>query len=139
VLDSIPVPVRLRNGAKPDLLRRLADNPGDQELGARAIYGSSQPMGVHWLPGGMVAVLNSDWKQVDNRPVETNYLSVADPKARRSCVDARIPGPTDPPVRVALRGDTLFVLSQEVHGETRISTTIRSYRIDTSACRWVAE
>lgn len=138
VLDSIPVPVKRRNGAQPDLLRRFADNPSDQQLGERAIYGSSQPMGMYWLPGGMIVVVSSDWRRVDNRNVETSYLSVVDPKSRRSCVDARIPGPTDPPVRVAVRGDTLFVLSQEIDGETRISTTIRSYRIDTAACRWVA-
>jgi hypothetical protein len=95
-------------------------------------------MGMYWLPDGMIVVVSSDWRRVDNRNVETNYLSVVDPKSRRSCVDARIPGPTDPPVRVAMRGDTLFVLSQETDGETRISTTIRSYRVDTDACRWVA-
>jgi hypothetical protein len=138
VLDSIPVPVQRRQGAHPDLIRRFAENPSDQELGERVLYGASFPAGLHWLPGGKVVVVSTDWKRLENRSIEAVYLSVADPKTRRSCVDARIPGPTDPPVRVAMRGDTLFVLSQETDGETRISTTIRSYRIDTSACRWVA-
>lgn len=137
VLDSIWVPARRRNGARPDLLRRLADNPGDQELGMAAIYGASAPMDLHWMPGGRIALVSTDWTMVDNRFIDSSYVSVVDPRERRSCVDARIPGPTDPPVSVGLRGDTLFVLSQQIDGETRISTTIHAYRIDTDACRWV--
>jgi hypothetical protein len=137
VLDSIWVPRRRRNGARPDLLRRFADNPGKQELGEAAIYGASTPMDLHWMPGGRIALVSTDWKMVENRFIDSSFVSVIDSRTRRSCVDARIPGPTDPPISVGLRGDTLFVLSQEMDGDTRISTTIRAYRIDTTACRWV--
>lgn len=137
VLDSIRVPVRRRNGAHPDLLRRLSKDPTDQKLGEAAIYGSSIPSGLHWLPGERIALVSTDWRVVRERFVDSSFVSVVDPRARRGCVDARVPGPTEPPVRMGFRGDTLFVVAQEVGEGTRASTVVRWYRIDTGACRWV--
>lgn len=139
VLDSIAVPARRRHGVDPAVLRRFAKNVTDQKLGEAAVYGTSLPIDLHWLSGERIALVSGDWKVVDNRFVTTNYLSVVDPRTRQSCVDALIPGPIDPPVRVALRGDTLFALAQETDGGTKLVTTIRVYRIDTDDCRWVAQ
>ena len=139
VLDSTWVPVKRRNGAHPDLLRRFSKNPTDQELGEEAIYGSSVPMDLHWLPGERIALVSTDWNMVRERFVDSSFVSVVDPRARRACVDAQVPGPTDPPVSIAFRGDTLFVVAQEVTGDTRASTVVRWYRIDTGACRWLRE
>lgn len=138
VLDSIQVPAMRRHGVDPAVLRRFAKNVTDQKLGEAAVYGTSLPTDLHWLPENRIALVSTDWKVVDSRFVESSYLSVIDPKARRSCVDAVIPGPTDPPVRVAMRGDTLFVLSQEVYEDTRLSTRILSYRVNADACQWVS-
>jgi sugar lactone lactonase YvrE len=76
---------------------------------------------------------------VEGRWIDSSFVSVIDRRTRRGCVDARVPGPTEPPVSMAFRGDTLFVVSQEVTGDTRASTVVRWYRIDTGDCRWVRE
>jgi hypothetical protein len=135
-IDSILVPVRKRNGARPEVLRRFAASP-TRKRGAAAVYGSSVPMDLHWMPGGRLALVSTDWRLEDSRFVDSSFVSVVDPRTRRSCVDAPVPGPTDPPVTVGFRGDTLFVLSREVSGASRVSTTVRLYRVDTDACRWV--
>lgn len=134
--DSILVPVRRRNGARPEVLRRFAASP-TRKRGEAAVYGSSVPMDLHWLPDGHLALVSTDWRLEDSRFVDSSFVSVVDPRTRRSCVDAPVPGPTDPPVTVGFRGDTLFVLSREVSDASRVSTTVRLYRVDTGACRWV--
>jgi hypothetical protein len=137
VLDSIPVPVRRRNGAQPKTLTRLARNPTDQEVGMAALFGSSVPRRLHWMPGGRLALVSTDQvMSSDGRWSDSSFVSVVDPRTRRSCVDARVPGPTDPHVGIGLRGDTLFVLAPEVDGGGGASTWIRWYRIDTGDCRW---
>jgi hypothetical protein len=136
VLDSIQVPKRRRNGARPDRLRSLARTPSE-DLGAAAFWGSSLPTEVHWTPGGRLVLVSNDRGMVADRWIDSSFVSVVDRKTRRSCVDARVPGPTEPTVSVAFRGDTLFVVSQELTGDTRASTVVRWYRIDTGACRWM--
>ncbi len=138
VLDSIQVPKRRRNGARPDRLRSLARTPS-QETGEAAFWGSSLPLDLHWLPDGRLALVSLDQGMVQGRGVDSSFVSVVDRGTRHSCVDARVPGPVEPPVRMGFRGDTLFVVSQEVTGDTRASTVVRWYRIDTGACRWVRE
>jgi hypothetical protein len=64
------------------------------------------------------------------------FLSVNDPRKARSCPDARVPGPEDPRPSVALRGDTLLVLTQDIDG-TNITNRIRRYRVRTANCKWV--
>jgi len=136
VLDSIQVPKRRRNGARPDRLRSLARTPSE-ELGAAAFWGSSLPLDLHWLPDGRLALVSLDQGMVEGRWIDSSFVSVVDRRTRHSCVDARVPGPTEPPARMGFRGDTLFVVSQEVTGDTRASTVVRWYRIDTRTCRWM--
>lgn len=138
ILDSIHVPKRRRNGARPDMLRSASRTP-TQELGLVAFWGSSLPRELHWMPGERLALVSTDQGMVEGRWIDSSFVSVVDRRTRRSCVDARVPGPTEPPISLAFRGDTLFVVSQEVAGDTRASTVVRWYRIDTGACRWVRE
>lgn len=135
VLDSIAIPAVRRQGANSDRIQRYVKTPANQELAIEAVTGASLPMELHWLPSGEVSVVSEDWK-VDRKGRFTGvkYLSVVDPRARTSCADAVVPGPTEPPTTVGFRGDTLFVLSQLTdEGDAR--TTIRAYRVDTRACR----
>ena len=138
VLDSIAVPAVRRQGAQTELLRRFAESPWDVEVAERAIYGSSAPLGLHWLPSGMLALVTVDARVEQGRIVGESFLSVIDRGRRRSCVDAPIPGPREPLPRVAFRGDTLFVITQDVTPDDRVVTAIDLYRIATNACRWQA-
>lgn len=139
-LDSIWVPARRRNGVDPEMLLRFSKDPTSRELGEAAVYGSSGPLDLHWMSAERIALVNLDWRRTDNRLIDSSYVSVIDTRTRHSCVDARIPGPTDPPVNVGLRGDTIFVIAQDIdRTSTRASTTIRAYRIDTSSCQWVTK
>jgi hypothetical protein len=78
VLDSIAVPAVRRQGAQTELLRRFAESPWDVEVAERAIYGSSAPLGLHWLPSGMLALVTVDARVEQGRIVGENFLSVID-------------------------------------------------------------
>ncbi|HEU0080337.1 MAG TPA: 6-bladed beta-propeller [Longimicrobiaceae bacterium] len=138
VLDSIRVPPQRRNGTHPGRLRALSRNP-NQETGEAAFWGTSLPRALHWMPDGRIVLVSTDQGMVEGRWIDSSFVSVVDRRTRRSCVDARVPGPTEPSPGLALRGDTLFVVAQEVGEGTRASTVVRWYRIDTGGCRWVGE
>ena len=133
VLDSVEFVPTLRHGARVDLLSRIT--PNDLSAVEAAVYKSSLPVELSLMGPGQLALVSLDWGWESNRVVGTNYVAVADLKRRRVCPDTRIPGPFDPAPRVAMRGDTLFVLSQEVVGDAA-NTVIRTYRIDPSTCNW---
>ncbi|HEX6940667.1 MAG TPA: 6-bladed beta-propeller [Longimicrobiales bacterium] len=134
VLDSLLLPAVRRHGARTDLLSRITDDPRTLE---QAVYKSSMPYELARLPSGALALVSLDYQWIDNRPQGTNYLSLVDLERRRSCPDAVIPGPVDPVPRVALRGDTLFVLVQDVDAAGRAYSTIRAYAVDSSSCGWM--
>lgn len=136
LLDSIRVPAARRRGVRSDLIARLTADPPDMGAGAAALYASSRPRELAWLPSGLLALVTVDWEVVNGRVVGDHYLSLVDPPRRRSCVDARVPAPRDPLPALAVRGDTLFVLEQRVTAGVRAVTRVRLYRILPEDCTW---
>lgn len=133
VIDSIEVPRVSRRGARLDLFRQVTN---DRESAMAAFLQSSIPFELARLSSGLVALIAFDPTMAERRITGRLYLSVIDLPRRRVCADALIPGQTDPPARATFRGDTLFVLSQEVTASERARTIVRSYRIDVGGCRW---
>jgi hypothetical protein len=88
------------------------------------------------LSSGLIAYVTSDYTFVRDHFNAKLHLSVVDPKTRRTCPDARIPGPEDPPPSVAFRGDTLIVVTQEISG-IESDTWVRQYVVTTRACAWI--
>lgn len=132
VLDSIQVPVVRRRGSRPDLVARVKD----PTTAMQAAYNLSMPGELARMSSGQLALVSFDWQWKASRVQGTGYVSLVDPVRRRSCPDAPLPGPGDPIPRVAFRGDTLWVLAQEVEAE-RPYTVLRSYRVDGARCEWL--
>lgn len=134
VLDSIEVPAVRRRGSRPELLGRITRDP---QSARDVVYQLSMPGELARLSSGLLALVSFDWKWTSSRVQGTGFVSLVDPARRRSCPDTRLPGPSDPIPRVAFRGDTLWVLAQEIEGE-RPYTVLRAYRVDGKECQWLS-
>ena len=137
--DSVRVPAVRRRGVDPEVFVQMGQAPS-QAL-AEAALASSFPVRLHWLPSALIAMVSKD-SEMDGVVFltrATQYLSLIDPVTGDTCVDAVVPGPTDPPVTVGFRGDTLFVLSQAVDSVAAGEAVVRSYRIDASACGGIGQ
>ncbi|MGH7501768.1 MAG: hypothetical protein ACREL7_08425 [Longimicrobiales bacterium] len=132
--DSIHVPVIQRHGARPDLLERITDDPRTAEP---ALYQVSVPWALAQLPNGYVAYVAADQELSNNRLLASLYVSVVDTQRRSTCPDAAIPAPRDPQPWVAFRGDTLFIVVQDLSTEGRPYAAIRKYLMDTERCEWI--
>jgi len=85
---------------------------------------------------GQFISIKADQRFLTDRISAKRYLSVTDPRSGLTCPDARVPGPEDPVPVLALRGDTLLVLTHEIR-EADAVALIRKYLIQTSECRWI--
>lgn len=132
--DSIRVSRLHRNGARPDLIARIVSNP---DILRDAAYALSAPWAMTRLADGQLAIVTVDQQFSGGRLSGQLFLSIIDPVRRRTCPDARIPGPADPPSRVAFAGDTLVVAEQDAGSAGDARTTIRKYSISTAGCRWM--
>lgn len=134
--DSAAVPARRRRGGMTELLAAVRDDqPQTMEAAA---YQASYPMEIARLPvSGMIALVLMDQTFLGDRMSGPLFMSIVDLRTQRACVDAAIPGPTDPHPRVTFAGDTLVVLSQEVDSASAAARTIvRRYRIAVERCAW---
>lgn len=131
--DSIPMPATRRRGAMQALLAAVNDSvPSTMEAAA---YQASFPLEVAALAPGWVAVVMLDQTFLGDRMVGPLFLTVVDLNTRGVCSDIAIPGSTDPHSRVAFRGDTLLVLSQDVDSAATSSRTmVRRYRVGRRVC-----
>ncbi|MET0400306.1 MAG: hypothetical protein ABW277_26185 [Longimicrobiaceae bacterium] len=133
VFDTVEVPAVRRRGVPEDILERFSEPLENDEI---ASMGSAL-VALHRLPGGEVAAFYLD-VTVDGRLITADgFLSVLSPDFRSACVDIPFEFRRDGRPVVAFRGDTLFTLEQRIVSETRAVSSVRSYRIDTSRCRWL--
>jgi hypothetical protein len=131
--DSIEVAVLSRQGARPDLIEKIAADP---ENAGADVYTPSLPTLLERLSSGELIYVVSDLRLVDRRFTGELYVSAIDLEDRTACPDARVPVVSDPRPAISIRGDTLVVLSQEVRG-TESEVWIRKYLVSTAGCEWV--
>jgi hypothetical protein len=136
VVAQIPVARTQRQGVRADVIAKIATDPEIYQRDPQLLYTPSIPTAVSRDAAGNFHSVKTDLTFLKDHFSAKLFLSVADPRRQRTCPDALIPGPEDPKPAVALRGDTLFVLSQEIEG-TAARTVIRKYLIETKDCRWV--
>jgi hypothetical protein len=132
----IPAARLHRQGSRPDLMARIAENPEFANSDPQIAYTPSVPAALTRFSSGLIAYVASDYTFVRDHFAAKLHLSVVDAKTRRTCPDARIPGPEDPPPSVAFQGDTLIVVTQEITG-TKSDTWIRRYLVTTDGCIWI--
>lgn len=133
VVDSIEIPVVSRRGSRTDLFRQVTD---DKNSAMAAVYKSSIPFELARLSSGRLAYVVFDPTVENRRMTGKLLLSVIDIGNRKTCADATIPAQTDPPARVAFRGDTVYTLSQELVTADRSRSVVRWYHLDTRECQW---
>ncbi len=133
--DSLPVAKALRRGrVSPGVIAKVMNNP--TAVTQEEMFGGSVPWGLAMLADGRIAYLTHDVTFENRRPTGPLYIAIVDRRTRRSCAETRVPVPTDPQPRVAFRGDTLLVLSQDETPDLKPRTTIWKFLIDVEGCQW---
>lgn len=134
VTDSFVLPVAKRRGITEARLR--AANGGFASL-MNTVSVLSLLRAVE-RPGRFLAVHYDLQAVSDDAPQLTAQLHVTiiDIERRRACVDAPVPRTGEARPAVQVRGDTLFVLRQEME-ETRIATFVDQYVVNAAACQWI--
>lgn len=136
VVARFPVARTRRQGVRADLLAQMAANPDLIQRDPQIVYTSSIPVMVARDNAGQLVSIKADQTFLTDRISAKRYLSVTDPRSGLTCPDALVPGPEDPAPVLALRGDTLLVLTHEIRG-TEAVALIRRYVIRTAECRWI--
>ena len=136
IITEIPVARTQRQGVRADLIARIASDPSIVQKEPQVLYTPSIPYIVARGASGNFYSVKSDFTFLGKRFAAKLFLSVTDPRTGLTCPDARIPGSDDPRPAVALRGDTLIVLSQEIRGTAAV-TMIRKYLVQTRSCKWI--
>jgi hypothetical protein len=132
-VDSFHLAVARRKGAPTKLLPLLRDN---QALGLEAANHVSQPIALHWMDAERVGVVTVDPDRMSPRYRGPAYVSVVDVERRRACVDGALIGPSDPAPVATFRGDTLYVLYQDVGPTGSAETIVKRMRVDLLSCSW---
>lgn len=132
VIDEITLPAVRRRGASEQLVSQLDDISIPEVLAT-----VSAGFGLHRLPGGEIAVVHLDQQPLDGFvEVRTDlFLSLLGAERSRACLDEPIISGEGSQPQMAFRGDSLFVLSQEVTG-AEAATWITAYRIRPDSCEW---
>ncbi|HET8650434.1 MAG TPA: hypothetical protein VFL95_10350, partial [Gemmatimonadales bacterium] len=133
LLDSISIPVVRRRGVPPDIVQRLAPGVPFPEMFAM----NSALFKLARLSDGALLAVHYD-QTIDGRRIRSKaYLSLVSADRRRACVDVPLAVSEDAQPRVAVAGDSLYVLEQHVMGDSA-TATVRSFRIAIEPkCSWV--
>lgn len=135
VRDSVAIPVQRRRGI-PDGIVREMNGPGfDVRKLFRSLsglYGLSRTADGHFVAVHIDPELHSG-----NRITGRLFVSLISPDRRRACVDREIPVSQVSQPIVALQGDTVYVVEQQMNGETG-STTVTSYQVTPQGCDWIS-
>lgn len=137
IIGQFPVARTQRQGVRADLIAQISRDPNGAQQDPQILSTPSAPTAVARNSAGHYLTVATDITFVDNRFTSKMFVSVSDPRSGLTCPDARVPAPEDPKTTVALRGDTLFVLSQTLQ-EATVSTAIRRYLVRTDNCKWIA-
>lgn len=127
-IRSISVPVRARKGEMPNVVRAMEHLDFPAQFSANsALFRMAR------LPSGNLALVHYD-QSIDGDLITARvYLTLLSPDFSRACVDREIPVTHDAQPYTAFRGDTLFVVQQEVRGE-KSAAFVDRWVIDELAC-----
>lgn len=114
-IDSIHVPPRGRRGAQHALFAAMTDDPASARA---ALYKSSAPFELGLIRPGVLLYVTLDQDQVNNRIMGELHATAINLTTRTSCGDTPIPVPVDPVSRIAIRGDTLLAVYQDIDSDS---------------------
>ena len=127
-IRSLRVPTRARRGELPNIVQAMKrlDFPG--QFSANSVL-----FRLERLPSGNFALVHYDQK-IDGQLITARvYLTLLSADFSRACVDREIPVSRDAQPYTAFRGDTLYVVQQEVK-EEKSRTFVDRWLIDERAC-----
>ncbi len=113
--DSIHLPPRGRRGAQHALFQAMTDDPASARA---ALYKSSAPFELGLIRPGVLLYVTLDQDQTNNRILGQLNATVINLNTHASCGDTPIPVPVDPVSRVAIRGDTLLAVYQDIDSDS---------------------
>ncbi len=98
----------------------------------------SQDAGFGLLPDSLIALVTKDAVIEGNVTLGRYFVSVLDPSRNRACIDMALPNPAVAVPLIALRGDSIVVLGQEVDAANQVRLMVRYYTLPVRTCRWQA-
>ncbi len=117
-LEPESIPVRVRMGAKSDLVLRAKTDP---EVAAKIVYGTSIPFAISG-ESARPRVLYYDPERVNGRMLGRYILAW---RTAEGWCEGTVPVVNDPRPALALRGDTIFAISQSADSSETVRTHIQ--------------
>jgi hypothetical protein len=131
-IRSVRVPVRTRRGELPNIVQAMQRLDFPAQFSANSVL-----FRLERLPSRNFALVHYD-QAIDGSLITARvYLTLLSPDFSHACVDREIPVSRDAQPYTAFRGDTLYVVQQEVK-EERARTFVDRYLIDEDACPGLA-
>lgn len=140
------LPAVRRRGVKLENFEQMLRDPANAAQNQRLLYDRSIPMELELVAPSVVGLVtvDLDWQWEKQARSPTYFLSLLDVQRHRACVDVPVPASRefrsirDGMPFVALSGNTLVILQQDVDAAGGSLATLRRFRIDPSQCAWVA-
>ena len=96
----------------------------------------SQDAGFGLLPDSLIALVTKDAVIEGNVTLGRFFVSLLDPLHNRACIDMALPNSAVAVPLIALRGDSIVVLGQEVDAANQVRLMVRYYILPVKTCRW---
>jgi hypothetical protein len=140
-VDTVRIPICGRRGVPTARLEQsLRGRPGSSGEES-ALDTISAVLGLYRLPthGYLVWFQDPTFRQSGRVFEGIAHLTLLSVDLQRACIDARVEAPGTDRARLAVSGDSVFVLDQVAAngGGGSIHTVVRKYLLDVSTCRWV--
>jgi hypothetical protein len=133
VRDSVSIPAARRRGIPDDIVQELQGPEFDAARLFRSLsglYGLSRTADGHFLAVHIDPELHGG-----NRITGRLFASLLSPDRRHACVDREIPVSQVSQPIVAVQGDLVYVVEQQMNGDDG-STTVTTWRVSPEGCRW---
>lgn len=137
VRDSVAVPVARRRGIPEGIVQELSRS---RSFDAAALFRRLSGLyGLSRTADGHFVIVHIDPElHGGNRITGRLFVSLLSPDRGRACVDREIPVSQVSQPLVALRGDSVYVVEQQMEGETGSATTLTAYRVTPDGCDWLS-
>jgi hypothetical protein len=140
--DTLRIPICYRRGVPKERLDKFYSGGQAVASGGESVPDTiSALLGLYRLPSEGYLIWFQDPTFSDGGRVFEGvaFLTLLSPDLRRVCVDTRVEAPGTGRARLAVSGDSVFVLDQVPTNESigASYTVVRKHLIDSSTCRWI--
>jgi len=121
--DSLPIPRTRRRGIPAEIDYSIGGGRNIYDVGDQL----SVPFALHMMSSGRYALFHLDASVVNNSAVVGKvYMTILNPRGATRCVDVPVPSRDSSVIpRLAMLGDTLFVLDHHSVGDSAVAEIAR--------------